>query len=185
MPRFITRLAPLHGTQSLRVTVTWRRARIRRVSFRVCDAELVPPLARRPKKVGKASSPGATAARVLDAGPAARIGPSTRLPCIPESRLPRRPPAPAAKTGRLGALIARAIAFLFPPARALPALRQLPHCGRESSRLDGGWVRARIGAGPSDPEAYVRDARVARRVGFDLIEGVIGGHNRRGPAGAT
>ena len=33
MPRFITRLAPLHGTQSLRITVTLRRARIQRVRF--------------------------------------------------------------------------------------------------------------------------------------------------------
>jgi hypothetical protein len=28
MPRFLTRLVPLHGTQSLRVTVTWRRGRV-------------------------------------------------------------------------------------------------------------------------------------------------------------
>lgn len=40
MPRFITRLAPLHGTQSLRVTVTWRRARIRRVSFEYATPNL-------------------------------------------------------------------------------------------------------------------------------------------------
>lgn len=33
MPRFMTRLAPFHGTQTLRVTVTWRKARIRRVRF--------------------------------------------------------------------------------------------------------------------------------------------------------
>ena len=33
MPRFTTRLAPFHGTQSVRVTVTWRKARIRRIRF--------------------------------------------------------------------------------------------------------------------------------------------------------
>jgi hypothetical protein len=33
MPRFMTRLAPLDGAQSLRVNVTSRRARIRRVRF--------------------------------------------------------------------------------------------------------------------------------------------------------
>jgi hypothetical protein len=33
MPRFITRLAPFHGTQSLRVTVTWQKAGVRRISF--------------------------------------------------------------------------------------------------------------------------------------------------------
>jgi hypothetical protein len=33
MPRFVTRLAPFHGARSLRVTVTWRKARIQRISF--------------------------------------------------------------------------------------------------------------------------------------------------------
>ena len=33
MPRFLTRLLPLHGTQSLRVTVTWRKGRVRGVKF--------------------------------------------------------------------------------------------------------------------------------------------------------
>jgi hypothetical protein len=33
MPRFMTRFAPFHGTTSLRVTVTWRKSRIRRVRF--------------------------------------------------------------------------------------------------------------------------------------------------------
>jgi len=33
MTRFLARLAPLHSTQSLRVTITWQKARIRRVRF--------------------------------------------------------------------------------------------------------------------------------------------------------
>ena len=33
MPRFLTRLVPLHGTQSLRVTVTWSKRRVRAVKF--------------------------------------------------------------------------------------------------------------------------------------------------------
>ncbi len=33
MPRFLTRFVPLHGTQCLRVTVTWRKRRVRRVKF--------------------------------------------------------------------------------------------------------------------------------------------------------
>jgi hypothetical protein len=33
MPRFVTRLAPGYGSKSLRVSVTWRKARIQRVSF--------------------------------------------------------------------------------------------------------------------------------------------------------
>ena len=33
MPWLITRLAPFHRSQSLRITVTWRKARIRRISF--------------------------------------------------------------------------------------------------------------------------------------------------------
>ena len=41
MPRFITRLAPFHGTQSVRVTVTWRKARIRRVSFEYATPHLL------------------------------------------------------------------------------------------------------------------------------------------------
>jgi hypothetical protein len=41
MPRFITRLAPFHGTQSLRVTVTWRKTRIRRVSFEYATPHLL------------------------------------------------------------------------------------------------------------------------------------------------
>ena len=31
MPRFVKALAPLHGTQSVRLVVDWRGARIRRV----------------------------------------------------------------------------------------------------------------------------------------------------------
>jgi len=41
MPRFITRLAPFHGTHSLRVTVTWRKATIRRVSFEYATPHLL------------------------------------------------------------------------------------------------------------------------------------------------
>jgi hypothetical protein len=41
MPRFITQLAPFHGTRSLRVTVTWRKARIRRISFDYAKPHLV------------------------------------------------------------------------------------------------------------------------------------------------
>ena len=41
MPRFITRLAPLHGTQSLRITITWRRARIRTVRFEYAKPHLL------------------------------------------------------------------------------------------------------------------------------------------------
>ncbi len=41
MPRFITRLAFFHGTQSLRVTGTWRKARIRRVSFEYATPHLL------------------------------------------------------------------------------------------------------------------------------------------------
>jgi hypothetical protein len=33
MPRLLTRLVPLQGTQSLRVTVTWRKRRVRAVRF--------------------------------------------------------------------------------------------------------------------------------------------------------
>jgi hypothetical protein len=33
MPGLITRLFPLYGTQSVRVTVAWRKRRIRRVKF--------------------------------------------------------------------------------------------------------------------------------------------------------
>jgi hypothetical protein len=33
MPRFLTRLVPLHGTRSMRVTVTWRKRRVRRFKF--------------------------------------------------------------------------------------------------------------------------------------------------------
>jgi hypothetical protein len=33
MPRFITRLAPLYGARSLRISVTWRKAAIRRISL--------------------------------------------------------------------------------------------------------------------------------------------------------
>jgi len=31
VPRLITQLAPFHGTRSVRVTVTWRKARIQSV----------------------------------------------------------------------------------------------------------------------------------------------------------
>jgi hypothetical protein len=31
MPRFVKALVPLHGTQSMRVTVDWRKGRIQRV----------------------------------------------------------------------------------------------------------------------------------------------------------
>jgi hypothetical protein len=41
MPRFVTRLAPFHGTQSLRVTVTWRKATIRRVRFEYAKPHLI------------------------------------------------------------------------------------------------------------------------------------------------
>ena len=41
MPRFITRLAPFHGTQSVRATVTWRKARIHRVSFEYATPRLL------------------------------------------------------------------------------------------------------------------------------------------------
>ena len=41
MPRFITRLAPLHGTQSVRLTVTWRKANIRRVRLDYAQPHLL------------------------------------------------------------------------------------------------------------------------------------------------
>jgi len=41
MPEFMTRLAPFHGTQSLQVTVTWRKARIRRVRFEYAKPHLI------------------------------------------------------------------------------------------------------------------------------------------------
>jgi len=41
MPRFLTQLAPFHGTQSLHVTVTWRKARIRRVRFDYAKPHLI------------------------------------------------------------------------------------------------------------------------------------------------
>ena len=33
MPRFVKALVPLHGTQSIRLVVDWRRARIRRITL--------------------------------------------------------------------------------------------------------------------------------------------------------
>lgn len=41
MPRFIRRLAPFHGAQTVRVTVTWRKARIRRVRFDYAEPHLL------------------------------------------------------------------------------------------------------------------------------------------------
>jgi hypothetical protein len=41
MPRFVTRLVPLRGTQSLRVTVTWRRRRVRSVKFEYARPHLL------------------------------------------------------------------------------------------------------------------------------------------------
>ena len=41
MPRFLTRLVPLHDTQSLRVTVTWRKRRVRRVRFEYARPHLL------------------------------------------------------------------------------------------------------------------------------------------------
>ena len=43
MPRFMTRLVPLYGTQSLRVTVAWRKRRIQRFKLEYAR----PPLLRR------------------------------------------------------------------------------------------------------------------------------------------
>ncbi len=41
MPRFLSRLAPLHGTQSLRVTVTWRKQRVRGFKFEYARPHLL------------------------------------------------------------------------------------------------------------------------------------------------
>jgi hypothetical protein len=41
MPRFLTRLVPVHGTQSLRVTVTWRKRRVRAVKFEYARPHLL------------------------------------------------------------------------------------------------------------------------------------------------
>jgi hypothetical protein len=41
MPRFLTRFVPLHGTQSLRVTVTWRKRRVWGVKFEYARPHLL------------------------------------------------------------------------------------------------------------------------------------------------
>jgi hypothetical protein len=41
MPRFMTRLAPLHGARSVRITVTWRKASIRRISLEYSKPHLI------------------------------------------------------------------------------------------------------------------------------------------------
>ncbi len=33
MPRFLSRLAPLYGTQSVRITVGWGKGRVRRIKI--------------------------------------------------------------------------------------------------------------------------------------------------------
>jgi hypothetical protein len=41
MLRFLTRFAPLHGTQSVRITVAWRKQRVRRVKLEYARPHLV------------------------------------------------------------------------------------------------------------------------------------------------
>jgi hypothetical protein len=41
MPRFVTRLVPLYGTQSLRVTVAWRNGRVRRIRLEYARPHLL------------------------------------------------------------------------------------------------------------------------------------------------
>jgi hypothetical protein len=41
MPRFLTRLAPLYDTKSVRVTVTWRKRRVRGVKFEYATPHLL------------------------------------------------------------------------------------------------------------------------------------------------
>ena len=41
MLRFMTRLVPLYGTQSLRVTVAWRRGRIQRIKLEYARPHLL------------------------------------------------------------------------------------------------------------------------------------------------
>ena len=41
MPRFMTRLVPLYGSESLRVTVAWRKGRIQRIKLEYARPRLL------------------------------------------------------------------------------------------------------------------------------------------------
>lgn len=41
MPRFLSRLAPLYGTQSVRITVGWGKGRVRRIKVEYARPHLL------------------------------------------------------------------------------------------------------------------------------------------------